>query len=178
MEKVLHHRFVGPWNRLHRDMVTAPNLTEFNEGLDNALRHKEWLLGCPGQSKELDFDDPCRSLPTQNTLWFCDYLAYDFRKDCSNYCVHILWDGMELLSLVTIVWQFRACIWSQDPLSIAWEQLSRKLGKLTKDVNKMLANCPKFHRRLLTESWIPRTAKKGGKNSSDIHFIWKRANNI
>ena len=32
-------RVVGPWNRLPREVVTAPSLSEFKEHLDNALSH-------------------------------------------------------------------------------------------------------------------------------------------
>ncbi|KAJ7424031.1 hypothetical protein BTVI_07930 [Pitangus sulphuratus] len=32
-------RVVGCWNRLPREVVTAPSLTEFKKRLDNALRH-------------------------------------------------------------------------------------------------------------------------------------------
>ncbi|KFO53607.1 hypothetical protein N302_08511, partial [Corvus brachyrhynchos] len=31
-------RVVGPWNRLPREVVTAPSLTELKKRLDNALR--------------------------------------------------------------------------------------------------------------------------------------------
>ena len=32
-------RVVGHWNRLPREVVTAPSLTEFNKRLDNTLSH-------------------------------------------------------------------------------------------------------------------------------------------
>ena len=32
-------RVVGPWNRLPREVVTAPSLSEFKERLDDALSH-------------------------------------------------------------------------------------------------------------------------------------------
>ncbi|KAJ7412827.1 hypothetical protein WISP_94593 [Willisornis vidua] len=35
----------GHWNRLRREVVTAPSLTEFKKHLDNTLRHMVCLLG-------------------------------------------------------------------------------------------------------------------------------------
>jgi len=32
-------RVIGHWNRLLRELVTAPSLSEFKEHLDNALSH-------------------------------------------------------------------------------------------------------------------------------------------
>ncbi|KFP99048.1 hypothetical protein N329_00719, partial [Haliaeetus albicilla] len=32
-------RVVSHWNRLPREVVTAPSLSEFNEDLDNAFSH-------------------------------------------------------------------------------------------------------------------------------------------
>ena len=42
-------RVVGHWNRLPREVETAPSLTELKKCLDNTLRHMVWLLGCPVQ---------------------------------------------------------------------------------------------------------------------------------
>ncbi|KFO55386.1 hypothetical protein N302_14139, partial [Corvus brachyrhynchos] len=38
-KKFFTQRVVEHWNRLSREVVTAPSLTEFKKHLDNALRH-------------------------------------------------------------------------------------------------------------------------------------------
>ena len=38
-------RVAGPWNRLPREGVTAPTLTELKKCLDNTLRHMVGFLG-------------------------------------------------------------------------------------------------------------------------------------
>ena len=38
-KRLLTERVVGHWNRLPREMVTAPSLSKFKEHLDNALSH-------------------------------------------------------------------------------------------------------------------------------------------
>ncbi|KAJ7395039.1 hypothetical protein BTVI_158767 [Pitangus sulphuratus] len=38
-ERFFTQRVVEHWNRLPRQMVTAPSLTQFKKGLDNTLRH-------------------------------------------------------------------------------------------------------------------------------------------
>lgn len=44
---------VGHCNRLLREVVRTPNLSEFKKRLDNAFRHME--LGYPMQGQELNF---------------------------------------------------------------------------------------------------------------------------
>jgi len=39
LEKILHQRMTGHWNRLPKAVVVAPTLPEFKEHLDNALRN-------------------------------------------------------------------------------------------------------------------------------------------
>ena len=36
-------RVVGHWNRLPREVVMAPSMSEFKERLDNALNHMVYL---------------------------------------------------------------------------------------------------------------------------------------
>ena len=38
-ERFFTERVVGPWNRLPREVVTAPSPSEFKERLDDALSH-------------------------------------------------------------------------------------------------------------------------------------------
>ena len=38
-KRLLTERVVGPWNRLPREVGTAPSLSEFKERLDDALSH-------------------------------------------------------------------------------------------------------------------------------------------
>ncbi|KFO62212.1 hypothetical protein N302_02595, partial [Corvus brachyrhynchos] len=38
-QRFFTQRVVGHWNRLPREVVTAPSLTEFKELLDNTLGH-------------------------------------------------------------------------------------------------------------------------------------------
>ena len=38
-KRVFTERVVGPWNRLPREVVTAPSLSGFKEGLDDGLSH-------------------------------------------------------------------------------------------------------------------------------------------
>ncbi|KFQ90051.1 hypothetical protein N337_13320, partial [Phoenicopterus ruber ruber] len=38
-KRLFTERVVGHWNRLPREVVTAPNLSEFKEHLDGALSH-------------------------------------------------------------------------------------------------------------------------------------------
>ena len=38
-ERLFTERVVSAWNRLPREVVTAPSLSEFKERLDNALVH-------------------------------------------------------------------------------------------------------------------------------------------
>lgn len=56
-------------HRLPR-VVMVPGLAQFKKCLGNALRSRVGFLGWPVQDQELDFHDPCASLPTQNTLGF------------------------------------------------------------------------------------------------------------
>ncbi|XP_053852363.1 uncharacterized protein LOC128817666 isoform X2 [Vidua macroura] len=51
--KFFPQRVVGHWNRLPREVVTAPSPTQFKKLLDNALRHMD-CWGCPVQSQESD----------------------------------------------------------------------------------------------------------------------------
>lgn len=47
-------RVVEHQNSFPREVVTAPNLSEFKKGLDNAFRHGVGFLGCPAQGQQLD----------------------------------------------------------------------------------------------------------------------------
>jgi len=38
-ERLFIERAIGHWNRLPREVVTAPTLSEFKEHLDNTLSH-------------------------------------------------------------------------------------------------------------------------------------------
>ena len=51
--RFLTERVVGHWNRLPRAVVTAPNLSELKEHLDDALS-RDLVLGSPVRSRELD----------------------------------------------------------------------------------------------------------------------------
>ena len=52
-KKLFTLRVSGPWNRLHREVVTTPSLTEFKKYLDDACRHMVSFLGCPLQGQDL-----------------------------------------------------------------------------------------------------------------------------
>lgn len=56
---------------LQHPLEACTNLEEFKE-LDNALRHRVVLLGCPVHGQGLDFDDPCGFLPARAIPQFCD----------------------------------------------------------------------------------------------------------
>ncbi|RMC14023.1 hypothetical protein DUI87_09110 [Hirundo rustica rustica] len=69
---VFTQRVAGHWNRLPRDMVKAPNLTEFKKCLD---QHSQCLscsvaLAVSGAISGAGLDDPHGSLPTQDILCF------------------------------------------------------------------------------------------------------------
>ena len=55
--------------RLPREAVESPSLEIFQTGLDKVLCSLLWvtLLG-----QGVGLDDPQRSLPTPNMLWFCE----------------------------------------------------------------------------------------------------------
>jgi len=74
---------VGHWNGLHRDVITAPNLSELKKHLDNALGHIVSFLGVPVLCHELD---PCGSLPTHNILLFCDNELPDCGQTLQELC--------------------------------------------------------------------------------------------
>ena len=48
----------------------STNVLELKKCLNNARRHKVWILGGPALSKGLRLGDLCRSLPTQDILLF------------------------------------------------------------------------------------------------------------
>ena len=53
-ERFCTQRMVGHWDRLPREVVTAPSLPEFKKHSDSALSHMVWFLGGPLWSQELD----------------------------------------------------------------------------------------------------------------------------
>jgi len=52
-EAILNRSVLVTSERLPRAAVTAPSLTEFKQRLNNALRHRVWILGVPTWSQEL-----------------------------------------------------------------------------------------------------------------------------
>lgn len=60
---------VGNWNRLHKEVVTKPNLTELKKLLDNAVRHMVQLSRLEFLHRTgVRLDDPDGSLLTQYSL--------------------------------------------------------------------------------------------------------------
>lgn len=57
---------VGSWNRLPGQGSRCQ--AGRAQALDNALRHKERLGGCPVQGQQLSWDGPCGSLPAGDAL--------------------------------------------------------------------------------------------------------------
>lgn len=57
-------------------VLWAPNLKEFNKCLDNTLGHIVWLLRMSCEGLDVEFIDPCRSLPTKHLLWFSDSVKF------------------------------------------------------------------------------------------------------
>ena len=64
-------RVAGHWNRLPREVIMAPSLTEFWKCLDSALRGMVWLEY--GAAQDVDLDSMILVIPFQFSL-FCDSL--------------------------------------------------------------------------------------------------------
>lgn len=45
---------VGHRNKLPREVIAVPSLSQFRKHLENALRHMEKFLRCPAQCQGLD----------------------------------------------------------------------------------------------------------------------------
>ncbi|KAJ7398975.1 hypothetical protein BTVI_119701 [Pitangus sulphuratus] len=59
-------RVVEHWNRLPREVITAPNLSEFRKHLDNAFRRVVGLLEVSCAGPGVGLTGPDGSLPTQH----------------------------------------------------------------------------------------------------------------
>jgi len=68
-ERTSSLRVMEPWRRLPRGAVESPSLEIFQTHLNTVLCPLLWvtLLG-----QGVGLDDPQRSLPTPNVLWFCE----------------------------------------------------------------------------------------------------------
>lgn len=78
-EKVFTQRVVEHWNKLLREMITAPNLSELKKLWDKALRHRVGLLGVPHRARSWIYD-PDEFLLTQHILWFYDITQKPMRN--------------------------------------------------------------------------------------------------
>ncbi|KAJ7422087.1 hypothetical protein WISP_39757 [Willisornis vidua] len=73
-ESFFTQRVIAYWNRLPRELVTAPSLPEFKRHLDNTPRYMVWLSRTIVMCREPGFGltDPCGSLPAWHILSFCE----------------------------------------------------------------------------------------------------------
>ena len=62
----------------------SPELSEFYECLDSALRHRVWILGGAAYSQELDSVILMGTLHLRDILWFCFYTENHEKKSQKN----------------------------------------------------------------------------------------------
>ena len=63
----------------------SPELSEFYECLDSALRHRVWILGGAAYSQELDSVILMGTLHLRDILWFCFYIENHEKKITEKY---------------------------------------------------------------------------------------------